>query len=70
MRLLEWCKSNDVPLSQVGDDLGIKNRQTMWKYAHGKIKATPKLIADCEEYTKGEVKATDWVFPESDEVAA
>lgn len=69
MRLTEWCEKTGVGLAEAGRQLGVERRQTMWKYATGKVAAPPWLIVNAETLTEGKVRAADWIF-ESGEKAA
>lgn len=68
MRFTDWCKAQGIELAEAGRQVGVEKRQTMWKYATGKIKAPPELIVKCENFSGGAVRAVDWIF-ESEKAA-
>jgi len=70
MRLSEWCREQGITLTEAGRQLGVERKQTIWKYATGRIRATPELIANAEVLTGGKVTAKDWVFDSSEGEAA
>lgn len=57
-----YCFKHDISITTLAKDLGVTRSHlyNVIKYIHG---VSPGLAKKIEEYTNGEVKATDLLFP-------
>ncbi len=54
----------DIPISKLAEQLGI-SRSHLYNIIKRRVGISPKLAKKIEEYTHGEVKAIDLLYPKN-----
>lgn len=60
MKLKSYLEANSLSVSAFATKVQVDNRQTMWRYVHGKRMPPADLLLSISKATNGEVTAIDF----------